>query len=78
MSTFDAVRAAVSIALAEDQGSREPLSALRFVRTLDRDLQIEARAAVEYVYQTGRAPHALRVKAAPTKRPSCARVTRAA
>lgn len=78
MSTFDAVRAAVGIALAEDDGSREPMAALRFVRALDRDVQIEARAAVEYVYQTGKAPPMLRVKPAQGKRPSCQRRTQRA
>ncbi len=60
MSKLDGVRAAVAIALRESTFDAEALSALHYVRRLPFEIQIEARAAVQYVYQTGRAPHALR------------------
>lgn len=59
MTLLDAVRAAVKVALRESTFDAPELEALRFVRSLDRDYQTEARAAVNYVYQTGRAPRAL-------------------
>ena len=55
MSNLEAVREATRIALSEAEFEADAFDALRFVRSLPHDQRSEARAAVEYVYQTGRA-----------------------
>lgn len=60
MTIGDAVRKATRIALSEELNECDALEALRFVRSLPREMRAEARAAVDFVYQHGHAPRSVK------------------
>lgn len=68
MGTIEAVRKATRIALNEAAFSAEPLSALRFANELPHAQRARARAAVDAVYRTGRAPYGARATARKSQR----------